>query len=98
MVQRWISAAVAEKADEDVFKEKYPQCNVEYKPETGSRVWCSKASGGIQRDWVGVPRSLYFVDSNKIRCACVRPEDLNDPLLKPYPNCPPDSESCKLSD
>ena len=80
------------------FKAKYPMCNVDYKPSEGSRVWCSKASGGVQRDWVGVPRSLHSADSSKIRCACVPADQLDDPMLRPYPNCEPDAESCKLSD
>nr|CAG4650342.1 EOG090X0A5G [Sida crystallina] len=96
-VQQWISTAESKKVEEDQFREKYPQCNVEYKPETGSRVWCSKSSGGIHRDWVGVPRTLRSVAANNIRCACVDQEDLDDPLLSTYPDCPQDATSCKLS-
>ena len=99
-VEQWIAEASVEKDQEEEFKKKYPPCNVEYKPETGSRVWCSTASGGIQRDWVGHPRSLHSVgaDGKTIRCACVQPQDLDDPLIKPYPNCEPDAVSCKLAD
>ena len=39
--QEWIKAASGLKEEEDLFKEKYPMCNVDYKPEEGSRVWCS---------------------------------------------------------
>lgn len=39
--QGWIKAASEYKEEEDQFKEKYPMCNVDYKPEEGSRVWCS---------------------------------------------------------
>ena len=39
--QKWIKAASKYKEEEDVFKEKYPMCNVDYKPEEGTRVWCS---------------------------------------------------------
>lgn len=53
-------------------------------------------SGGIQRDWVGFPRSLYSADSKNIRCACTQEADLNDSLLKEYPNCPKDATSCML--
>lgn len=39
--QQWIKEATNHKEDEDLFKEKFPMCNIEYKPEEGSRVWCS---------------------------------------------------------
>lgn len=94
--QEWIKAASGHKEEEDLFKEKYPMCNVDYKPEEGSRVWCSNKSGGVSRDWVGFPRSLYSADSKKIRCACAQEADLNDSLLKEYPNCPKDATSCML--
>lgn len=94
--QQWIKEASNYKEDEDLFKEKFPMCNIEYKPEEGSRVWCSTKSGGIQRDWVGFPRSLYSADSKNIRCACAQETDLNDSLLKEYPNCPKDATSCML--
>lgn len=54
-------------------------------------------SGGIQRDWVGVPRLLYEVETGKTRCACVKQEMLDDPNLKVYPNCEKDADSCKTS-
>nr|CAG4649533.1 EOG090X0A5G [Scapholeberis mucronata]SVE93765.1 EOG090X0A5G [Scapholeberis mucronata] len=94
--QEWIKAASNYKEEEDLFKEKYPMCNVDYKPEEGSRVWCSTKSGGVKRDWVGVPRSLYSADAKNIRCACAQEADLSDPLLKEYPNCPKDATSCML--
>ncbi|XP_046635300.1 neuferricin-like [Daphnia pulicaria] len=94
--QQWIKEASSHKEDEDLFKEKFPMCNIEYKPEEGSRVWCSTKSGGIKRDWVGFPRSLYSADSKNIRCACAQEADLNDSLLKEYPNCPKDATSCML--
>lgn len=40
-VQEWIKWASDVKADEDVFKEKFPMCNMDYKHGEGSRVWCS---------------------------------------------------------
>nr|CAG4641892.1 EOG090X0A5G [Eurycercus lamellatus] len=94
--QSWIEAATKYKEEEDRFKEKYPMCNVDYKPEEGSRVWCSTASGGVKRDWVGFPRSLYSADSKTVRCACAQESDLGDSLLKEYPGCPKDAVSCKI--
>jgi len=98
LAEQWIAKAVDNKADKDKLKDKYPMCNVDYKPEVGSTVWCSKSSGGVKRDWVGFPRSLYSAtDSKDVRCACVDEDNLNDPLVKEYPNCAKDSVSCKLS-
>nr|CAG4638611.1 EOG090X0A5G [Cyclestheria hislopi] len=97
-VQQWLIEASQGKADEEQLKVQFPPCNIEYKPETGSRVWCTTSSGGIQRDWIGHPRSFYSLDSKVARCACVNEADLNDARLKEYPNCPPDSTVCKLSD
>jgi len=98
LAEQWIQDAVKNKAVEDEFKKKYPMCNVDYKPEVGSTVWCSKSSGGVKRDWVGFPRTLYSaIGSKDIRCACVDEDNLNDPLLKEYPNCAKDSIICKLS-
>ncbi|KAL1417230.1 hypothetical protein MTO96_027108 [Rhipicephalus appendiculatus] len=83
----------------------FPPCNSEWTPEKGSSVWCSKKSGGVERDWAGVPRQYFERDTGSVRCVCVRntgppsdhPEgashknrgDLDDPHLKEYPGCPP---------
>lgn len=42
-VKKWIKAAAGQKDEEDQLREKYPMCNVDYKPEEGSRVWCTPA-------------------------------------------------------
>ena len=42
--------------ENDVEKQMFPPCNVEWSQAEGSRLWCTKKSGGITRDWVGVPR------------------------------------------
>lgn len=35
--------------------EVFPPCNSEYN-QNGGRVWCSTKSGGVERQWAGVPR------------------------------------------
>ena len=45
-----------DKDKNDVEKQMFPPCNVEWSQAEGSRLWCTKKSGGITRDWVGVPR------------------------------------------
>ncbi|XP_053310920.1 neuferricin [Spea bombifrons] len=86
----------------------FPPCNVEWTAGS-NRVWCSKHSGGIQRDWVGVPRKMYIAGADSYRCVCVRASgppsehpdsteynrgDLDNPLLKEYEDCNPLFEWC----
>ncbi|KAI6176668.1 Neuferricin-like protein [Aphelenchoides bicaudatus] len=92
--------------------EVFPSCNSEYRKETGTRVWCTAKSGGVEREWVGVPRKLYAPGSKHYRCACVKNfgvplattnakgnrGDLDNPNIKPYENCSPTANSCKLED
>ncbi|CAD5219063.1 unnamed protein product [Bursaphelenchus xylophilus] len=90
--------------------EVFPPCNSEWHKDTGGRVWCTNKSGGVKREWVGVPRKLFAAGSKSHRCACVKnfgpplatPNekgnrgDLDNPNLKEYENCSPVSNSCKL--
>ncbi|KAM3724156.1 Neuferricin [Dirofilaria immitis] len=50
----------------------FPPCNSEWQKNIGGRVWCSKKSGGVERDWVGVPRKLFDAGSKSYRCACIK--------------------------
>lgn len=82
-----------EKAREE-RKKLLPPCNSEWLQESGGRVWCTTSSGGIEREWAGVPRHLFEPETGKTRCACVRESDLGNPNLKEFANCPKNSESC----
>ncbi|CAL1278584.1 unnamed protein product, partial [Larinioides sclopetarius] len=93
-------------------KELFPPCNSEWSKEKGSKVWCTKKSGGVDREWVGVPRELH-VEGKDPRCVCVKnfgpPSsdlnaqrhnnngDLDHPGLREYTGCLPSSESCDVS-
>ncbi|GFR72107.1 neuferricin-like [Elysia marginata] len=104
--------ALLEKDLLDSDRQLFPSCNSEWAQNKGGRVWCSTKSGGISRDWVGVPRMYYATGSSKARCACVRTSgppsydpqstshkdrgDLDNPNLSLYPNCNADSISCPL--
>jgi len=74
---------------------KFPNCNIEWNEKTGTRVWCTKSSGGIVRNWVGVPRK-YIKNSNEneFRCACVSREFLDSPKLRMFDNCDSNSNEC----
>lgn len=94
-------------------EEKYPHCNSEWSQETKvTRFWCSQMSGGVQRSWTGVPRELFSRDSNSRRCACVQiqkdkdsepsieyaDDDSDDPMLRQYAGCDPNSDQCFVTD
>ncbi|XP_078535809.1 neuferricin [Lissotriton helveticus] len=101
-------------AQSEEEKKHFPPCNSEWTSSTGTRVWCSKQSGGVERDWVGVPRKLYKPGAKDHRCVCVRTTgpptghlepaehsdrgDLDEPTLQEYEGCHALSEWCVLKD
>lgn len=57
-------------------------------------------SGGIHRDWVGVPRMLFSPGSGHSRCVCIRlsnPVQAENRNLREYKDCPPHAESCRIT-
>lgn len=57
-------------------------------------------SGGIHRDWVGVPRMLFSPGSGHSRCVCIQPSDpvhSENRNLREYKDCPPQAESCQIT-
>ncbi|XP_059828928.1 neuferricin [Hypanus sabinus] len=98
------------KAELEVENKVFPPCNSEWTSTKGGRVWCSTHSGGIKRNWVGVPRKLYKIGSKNYRCVCVRTDgpasnqpnsvhnrrDLDNPALAEYPGCGSVSDSCAI--
>lgn len=71
-VRKQIQSIEEFKDEESRESQTFPYCNSEWSPESGGRVWCSEASGGFRRDWVGVPRQLFLPHNKQYRCACVR--------------------------
>ncbi|XP_066296904.1 neuferricin-like [Branchiostoma lanceolatum] len=71
-VEEKMKAAHSEKNAEEERKKAFPSCDSVYTEEDGPKFVCSRESGGIERDWVGVPRKLYKPDSDKYRCICVK--------------------------
>mmetsp|Transcript_100132 Transcript_100132/g.122545 ORF Transcript_100132/g.122545 Transcript_100132/m.122545 type:complete len:195 (-) Transcript_100132:23-607(-) len=82
------------------MSEKYPRCNSQSGKKVRNKVWCSKQSGGIKRDWIGHPRQ--FLDptlgkKGQTRCACVPINEINDiTKFKPYNDCLFESNECFL--
>lgn len=93
-VEEQIEIAIAEKDRLKMLRKHYPPCNIEWKAETGTRVWCSELSGGIDRDFIGVPRKFFEVGKTEFRCACVPKDRLSDSLLQEYDNCDPKAIEC----
>ncbi|XP_060768458.1 neuferricin [Neoarius graeffei] len=88
------------KAQAEKENELYPACNSEWSSDRGGRVWCSDKSGGVHRDWAGVPRMLFSPGSGHTRCVCVQldnPTHSNNPNLQEYKDCLAQAESCLLS-
>ncbi|XP_032513371.2 neuferricin [Danaus plexippus] len=76
----------------------FPPCNISWKEGEGSKVWCSKSSGGIVRNWVGVPRQLYTPGVERPQCVCVSRDNINSSLIKEYEGCPSTSTECIVPD
>ncbi|OPJ78775.1 neuferricin [Patagioenas fasciata monilis] len=113
---RQAEAAIEEaqklKAESEQRQQQFPSCNSEWSSAKGSRFWCSRQSGGVSRDWTGVPRKLYQPGSRGSRCVCVRtagapwgqPDsaehgdrgDLDNPQLEEYKGCDPLASQCVL--
>ncbi|XP_002731230.1 neuferricin-like [Saccoglossus kowalevskii] len=111
-VEDMIAEGIKLKEVDKAEKEKFPTCNSEWRQNEGGKVWCSTKSGGIARDWVGVPRKFFKPGSTQSRCACIRttgppsdqPDakdhanrgDLDNPNIREYEDCEPTSVSCAL--
>lgn len=99
-VQKKIQQATSREAETNKLKLMFPPCNIEWSHDTGSRVWCSTKSGGIERDWVGSPRQFYEPGSSTYRCACINVQEAETlPILgnvREYEDCDPLATSCYI--
>lgn len=93
-IKKLLKAAVLEDEAKKREDQKYPPCNVEWSAEEGSRVWCTTKSGGIDRDWVGVPRQMYEAGSKTFKCVCLNTNQEYNGQFKEYENCDNTSDSC----
>ncbi|XP_033111597.1 neuferricin-like [Anneissia japonica] len=93
-VEQRMKVGLQQKKSEAEERQQFPPCNSQWTKKAGGKVWCTKKSGGISRDWVGVPRKLYKAGSTDFRCACIRKSQLNNPLLQEYEDCDSKSHSC----
>ncbi|XP_058805385.1 neuferricin [Phymastichus coffea] len=94
---------LAKKVDsqEEQIKLQFPPCNIEWNADSGTVVWCTKNSGGITRNWIGVPRMLYEnLESKQYRCACVdlnsKEYEENKGIIQAYEGCAADSSTCNF--
>lgn len=72
-VLKQIQASQSKKKEREEEEQLFPGCNSEWSAQTNSgRVWCTKKSGGVERDWAGVPRKLYTPGKKSYRCVCVK--------------------------
>lgn len=75
-------------------KQEFPPCNTEWSQEKGSTFWCSEKSGGVQRDWIGVPRKIFKPGQTDFNCVCVHDSKLDSPNLKEFDHCDSKSTKC----
>ncbi|XP_006608475.1 neuferricin [Apis dorsata] len=100
-VQKILIEAKEKQFEEIHKKQMFPPCNIEWKPDSGTVVWCTKKSGGIERNWIGVPRMLFeSPNSKEYRCACVKLDSKEykefKGMLREYPQCPKSSIKCAV--
>jgi len=77
----------------------HPSCNSRWAQNEGSEIWCSDQSGGVSRNWGGVPR-LYVGPEHPKRCVCIDERLLgtfDEKHFEVYPGCQPLSPRCKTS-
>ncbi|XP_026227256.1 neuferricin isoform X2 [Anabas testudineus] len=97
-----VEASLAEgkrvRSQSEAERLRLPACNSEWSAASGGRVWCSTKSGGVKRDWAGVPRKLFSPGSTGVRCVCVENPSASeeDPNLQKYEGCPPHADSCSI--
>lgn len=101
-VQEKLLVAKNEKLMEEKHKRMFPPCNIEWNPEIGTVFWCTNKSGGIDRDWVGVPRKLFETANTQSisRCVCVKLDSIeyeeNKAMLREYNGCAKYKTKCVL--
>ncbi|KAK2586729.1 hypothetical protein KPH14_011764 [Odynerus spinipes] len=100
-VQQKLIHAKKKISDEEQKKIMFPSCNIEWKADVGSTVWCSKKSGGIERNWIGVPRMFFEnSDSKKYRCVCANLDskeyEENKGNFREYNGCAKSSIKCNI--
>lgn len=78
-------------------KRDYPPCNTEWSAEKGSTFWCSTKSGGIEREWTGVPRKIYKPGKTDFDCVCVEQSKLKEGSLQEFEDCDPESIKCTFN-
>lgn len=93
-VQEQVDIAIETKRRDELNNYDFPPCNIEWNADTGTKVWCTNQSGGIDRQWSGVPRKYYEAGNIGYRCACVHESKLTVGNLQEYDGCDPNSTTC----
>jgi len=109
-VEKKIVEGEKHKLEQKAENEKYPPCNVRWRKDEGTELWCTTKSGGVERSWVGFPRRYFSPlyrkrafatpgGSHELeeRCVCVKSiqEANSNPNMKVYPGCDPNASSCQ---
>ncbi len=89
-----IDIAIENKRKEELANYDFPPCNIEWNADTGTKVWCTNQSGGIDRQWTGLPRKYFEPGNVGYRCACVHESKLENANVKEYDGCDSNSRTC----
>ncbi|GAB6027666.1 hypothetical protein CHUAL_001907 [Chamberlinius hualienensis] len=95
--QKLLEHARAEARHAEDRRKTYPPCDSKYVKGEGGKVYCTKTSGGISRDWVGFPRRLFTPETGNVRCACIQESRLKEGNLSEFPGCSPTAYECVTS-
>lgn len=95
-IDKKIQFGLKQQEEEKDLNQEFPPCNVEYRAETGTSVWCTKQSGGIDRDWAGYPIQYFNQETKTFSCVCVQKERFNLPQLRQYENCDESTRRCSI--
>ncbi|CAG9803024.1 unnamed protein product [Chironomus riparius] len=93
-IDRKIQFGIKQQEEEKNLQREFPPCNMEYKKEKGTRFWCTKQSGGIDRDWAGYPIQLFNQESKTYSCVCAKQESFDLPQFRRYENCEDSIRTC----
>jgi len=83
---------------QDDLSEQFPACNSRWAEGEPAQVWCSRNSGGVERDWIGFPRLMRKDFDGLVTCVCASVQTIDDPRLRRYAGCGERSTRCVVPD
>ena len=92
-IDQKIQFGLQQQEEEQLFKQSFPPCNLEWS-EGGTKFWCTKSSGGIERTWIGYPIRYFDSETKDYICVCAMKDNFDMAHFKQYDNCDDATNSC----